>query len=140
MSISRTADTITVTADGRASLILTGLSDGRISDGVNTFTREQAIESALALVTLATGTLVRRNPGEKNYRVINGESLMFIEPASFGLNDEESAAWAVHDLTLLAGVEAARALAGEPQESLARQFPFLTDEQAKAISNHFASL
>ena len=62
-------------------------------------------------------------------------------PADFTVDHADtSAAWAVFDLLRLLGKPAVHAMAGESQESLAREFPYLTDDQAKAISNYFASL
>lgn len=146
MSISRTADTITVTGRTETGLPttmeFTALSDGRVTFAGAIIDRAAALETALALVATATGTLVRRERGQKNYKVIAGDTEHFLNPETF--SDEhrfdEYAAWAVHDLLCLTGQQATYALAGESQESLAREFPYLTDDQAKAISNYFAAL
>ena len=141
MSISRTADTITIEGHGPGKMILTGLSDGRVSDGANTFTREQALEFALALVALATDTTVHRPMGSPSYLIECGDVSQILSLSGVDATTaSESAAWVVLDLLRLLGKPAVYAMAGEPQESLARQFSYLSDDQAKEISNYFASL
>ena len=141
MSISRTADTITVEGHGPGKMVLTGLPNGRVSDGATTFTREQALEFALALTTLATGITVHRPQGSPNYFIECGDASQRLSMAELAdTNSSMSAVWVVFDLLRLLDKPALYAMAGESQESLAREFPYLTDDQAKAISNYFAAL
>ena len=145
MSISRTADTITVTGRTESGLPttmeFTALSNGRVTFAGAILDRAAALETALALVATATGTTVHRPLGSPNYSIECGDESQRMVPADFTVDHADtSAAWAVFDLLRLLGKPAVHAMAGESQESLAREFPYLTDDQAKAISNYFASL
>jgi hypothetical protein len=145
MSISRTADTITVTGRTESGLPttmeFTALSDGRVTFAGAIIDRAAALETALALVATATDITVHRPNGSPNYLVECGDEVQKLLPADWEIDPyDKTAAWVVFDLLRLLGKPAAYAMAGESQESLAREFPYLTDDQAKAISNYFASL
>lgn len=141
MSISRTADTIAVSNEsGQATATATRLTNGRVAFGTRTLSAAEALETALALVTAATGTVVQRSVTAgavaPSYDIFCGQSIVNLNPAGVSDHPGYYGAWAVGDILSLLGAEAFRGMAGEKDEKLARQFPFLTDDQAREILSY----
>lgn len=139
MSITRTADTITVSVDGQATASVSRLTNGRVAYGLRTLSAAEALETALALVTAATGTVVQRSVTGKAaaaYDIHCQQSVVTLNPAGVADYPGYYGAWAVGDILSLLGAEAFRGMAGEKDEKLARQFPFLTDDQAREILSY----
>lgn len=140
MSIARVADTITLRLKGdTVTQQITRMSADKVCMGETVYTAADALEIALALVTAATGTVVQRSvTASADYEIRCGNAV-----ANRTLHETDRdmlKAWIVSDLATVIGKQAFTGLAGESEDSIAHRFPFLTDVQAKEVSEYIASL
>lgn len=143
MSIARLRDTFTLRkADGKVYERVTRMTANKVAMGDRTYTAAEALEIALALVTAATGTIVRRTVTGKlaSYDIKSPQSTVTLNPAEALHNEGYYGAWAVGDILQLLGNSAFQGLACESNELLTHQFSFLTDEEAQEISEYIAKL
>jgi len=142
MSITRLVDTFTLRSeDGTVYDNVTRIGGNKVALGAQIYTDREALELALALVSAATGTVVRKAIGKgKVYNMTCGGSSVTVNCDDPELHEGYYSAWAVADLMTILGNEAFHGMTGETRESLTRKFSFLSDDQAREITEHFASL